>query len=373
LKENEPHIAQRVHKWLIVEDYVNYKLTGKYSTDYTDASPTLLFDQRTLAWSEEMLRIAGLDKDQLPKPQPSGSFIGEVTPEAAEKTGLPAGTPIFQGGHDYLVGALAAGAISPGMFLDVTGTWELVITPTIEPHWTSEIRQLGLTIESHAAPGKYCIWAGGTAASMLEWYKDQLGSDAMEWANAGHGSVWSSLMDSARSSPPGANGIIFLPHFNGTACPNLDPRSLGAYLGLNDTTKKEDLIRAMVEGLNYAFLDMLKALELGAGQKAESITAIGGGTRNEFWMQNKADVSSRTVVTLEIEEATALGAAMLAGVGDGVYKNLEEAAQRVKKPGKLYEPNQKVTSLYSEIFGIYKEIYPALQGINSRIYNRFRV
>jgi xylulokinase len=129
----------------------------------------------------------------------------------------------------------------------------------------------------------------------------------------------------------------------------------------------------MVEGLDYAFLDMLKALELGAGQKAESITVIGGGTRNEFWMQNKADVSGRSVVTLEIEEATALGAAMLAGVGDGVYKNLEEAAQRVKKPGKLYEPNQKVTSLYSEIFGLYKEIYPALQGINSRIYNRFRV
>ena len=130
----------------------------------------------------------------------------------------------------------------------------------------------------------YCIWAGGTAASMLEWYKDQLGSESLRRAERGEGNVWSILMDEARSSPPGANGIFFLPHFNGTACPTLDPRSLGAFLGLNDTTKREDMIRAVVEGLDYAFLEKLKALEQGAGQKAEEITAIGGGTRNEFWM-----------------------------------------------------------------------------------------
>ena len=373
LKENEPELARRVHKWLIVEDFVNYKLTGKYSTDYTDASPTLLFDQRSLAWSDEMLKIAGLEKDLLPTPQPSGSFIGEVTPRAAEKTGLAPGTPIFQGGHDYLVGALAAGAISPGMFLDVTGTWELVITPTTAPQWTSEIRQLGLTVEAHSVPGTYCIWAGGTAASMLEWYKDQIGSEAQRRAQTGLGNVWSNLMDEARSAPPGANGIFFLPHFNGTACPNLNPRSLGAFLGLNDTTKKEDMVRAVVEGLDYAFLDMLKALELGAGQKAEKITAIGGGARNEFWMQNKADVSGRLVVTPEIEEATALGAAMLAGVGVGIYKNLAEATQRVHKPGRSFEPNLKLTSFYAELFEIYREISPALQQVNSRIYNLFRV
>jgi xylulokinase len=373
LKENEPELARRVHQWLIVEDFVNYKLTGKYSTDYTDASPTLLFDQRSLAWSDEMLNLAGLEKDLLPTPQPSGSFIGEVTPEAAEKTGLAPGTPIFQGGHDYLVGALAAGAIAPGMFLDVTGTWEMAITPTTDPQWTSEIRQLGLTVEAHSAPGMYCIWAGGTAASMLEWYKDQFGSEAQRRAQSGQGNVWSTLMDEARSAPPGANGIFFLPHFNGTTCPNLDPRSLGAFLGLNDTTKKEDMIRAVVEGLDYAFLDMLKALERGAGQKAEKITAIGGGVRNEFWMQNKADVSGRPVVAPEIEEATALGAAMLAGVGSGVYKNLAEAAQRVQKPGRLFEPNLKLVVFYAELFEIYREIYPALKKVNSRIYNQFRV
>jgi xylulokinase len=373
LKENEPELARRVHKWLIVEDFVNYKLTGKFSTDYTDASPTLLFDQRSLAWSDEMLRIAGLEKDLLPTPQPSGSFIGEVTPQAAEKTRLAPGTPIFQGGHDYLVGALAAGALSPGMFLDVTGTWELVITPTIAPQWTSEIRRLGLTVEAHSVPGTYCIWAGGTAASMLEWYRDQIGSEAQRRAETGQGNVWTNLMDEARSAPPGANGIFFLPHFNGTACPNLDPRSLGAFLGLNDTTKKEDMVRAVVEGLDYAFLDMLKALELGAGQKAEEITAIGGGARNEFWMQNKADVSGRLVVTPEIDEATALGAAMLAGVGAGIYQDLAEAAQRVHKPGRLFEPNLNLASFYAELFEIYREIYPALQQVNSRIYNRFRV
>jgi len=208
---------------------------------------------------------------------------------------------------------------------------------------------------------------------MLEWYKDQIGSEAQRRAQTGQGNVWTNLMDEARSAPPGANGIFFLPHFNGTACPNLNPRSLGAFLGLNDTTKKEDMVRAVVEGLDYAFLDMLKALELGVGQKAEKITAIGGGARNEFWMQNKADVSGRLVVTPEIEEATALGAAMLAGVGVGIYKNLAEAVQRVHKPGRSFEPNLKLASFYAELFEIYREISPALQQVNSRIYNLFRV
>lgn len=373
LMENEPELAKRVNKWLIVEDFVNFKLTGKYSTDYTDASPTLLFDQRTLSWSGELLQAAGIEKELLPKPQPSGSFLGEVTPEAAERTGLMVGTPIFQGGHDYLVGALAAGAIAPGTFLDVTGTWELVITPTSNPQLKPELRDLGLTVEAHSAPGMHCIWAGGTAASMLEWYKDQLGFEAQYRAKAGTGNVWSNLMDDASKSAPGANGVFFLPHFNGAASPILDPRSLGAFLGLNDTTSKADLIRAVVEGLDFAFLDMLKALELGAGLKADVITAIGGGTRNEFWMQNKADISGCTVSTLEIEEATALGAAMLAGVGVGAYSSLDDAVQRVKKPGKLFEPDSKLVPVYADLFQIYKELYPALQEVNKRIYDRFRV
>jgi len=219
----------------------------------------------------------------------------------------------------------------------------------------------------------YCIWAGGTAASMLEWYKDQIRSEAQRLAEAGQGSVWSNLMEEAQSSPPGANGIFFLPHFNGTTCPTLDPRSLGAFLGMNDTTKRGDMIRAVVEGLDYASLEMLKALELGVGQMADNITAIGGGTRNAFWMQNKADISGIPVETLEIEEATALGAAMLAGVGAGVYRDLGEAVQRVHKPGRVFEPNGKMVPLYAEMFEIYRKIFPSLQKLNNQIYNRFRV
>lgn len=366
LRDHEPELARRIDKWLIVEDFVNYRLTGKYSTDYTDASPTLLFDQRLLSWSEDLLRIAGIERAWLPTPQPSGSFVGEVTPEAAAKTGLSAGTPIFQGGHDYLVGALAAGAIAPGIFLDVTGTWELVITPTVTAQWEPELRKLGLTLEAHAAPGQYCLWGGGTAASMLEWYKDQIGVEAR------HGNIWADLMDEASTAPPGSGGVFFLPHFNGTACPILDPKSLGAFIGLNDTSHRADLVRAVIEGLDYSTLSMLQAVENGAGQKADKITVIGGAVRNEFWMQNKADVCGRPIETPEIEEATALGAAMLAGTGAGLYRDLGDAAKQVYKPGRLYEPNQKLVCLYAEFFDIYRDIYPALNKVNRRIYDRFR-
>jgi len=373
LKENEPEIAKRISKWLIVEDFVNYRLTGKYSTDYTDASPTLLLDQRSLTWSDELLKAAGLEAELFPSPQWSGSFIGEVTSSAAQKTGLAPGTPIFQGGHDYLIGALAGGAIQPGIILDVTGTWELVISPTVTPRWDEEIRKLGLTVEAHAVPDTYCIWGGGTAANMLEWYKDQYGTLAQQRAEAGQGTVWANLMEEAQSSPAGANGIFFLPHFNGTTCPNLDPRSLGAFIGLNDTTTRADMLRALIEGLDYAFVDMLKALELGSGRKAEKITVIGGAVRNEFWMQNKADVSGCVVDAPELEEATALGAAMLAGTGSGVYRDLEEAARRVYRPGRQFEPDAGNVKLYSELFEIYRGIYPALKDVNATVYNRFRV
>lgn len=373
LQENEPEIAKQIDKWLIIEDFVNFRLTGKYSTDFTDASPTLLFDQRNLTWSDEMLKVAGIKKDLLPTPQISGSYIGEVTLDAADKTGLAPGTPIFQGGHDYLIGALAAGAISSGSFLDVTGTWELVITPTVIPQWTEDLRQLGLTLEAHAAPDTYCIWAGGTAASMLEWYKDQLGSEAQKLADVGQGNIWSRLMAEAKSSSPGANGIYFLPHFNGTTCPNLDPRSLGAFIGLNDATRRQDMVRAVIEGLDFAFLDMLQAVEHGARSQAAKVIAIGGAVRNKFWMQNKADVCGRVIEAPKIEEATALGAAMLAGTGVGLYNDLNEAVSRVQKSGEIFEPDLKLTSEYKEYFEIYKEIYPALKPVNKQIYDRFRV
>lgn len=370
LKENEPELAKQVRQWLIVEDYVNYRLTGKYSTDFTDASPTLLLDQKKLDWSDELLQVAGLERELFPKPQQSGSYIGDVTPEASQKTGLPVGTPIFQGGHDYLIGALAANIIEPGRILDVTGTWELVLTPTKTLNLDEDLRKMGLTIEAHAAPDTYCIWGGGTAANMMEWYKDLYSTAEM---HSGSGSVWQHLMKEADNSPAGANGIFFLPHFNGTTCPTLDPRSLGAFLGLNDTTSRSDMIRAVVEGLDYAFVDMLRALEKGSGRKADVITAIGGAVRNEFWMQNKADTSGCVIETPQLEEATALGAAMLAGVGVGIYADLEEAAQRVSRPGRRFEPNPELVPVYAELFEIYKEIQPALSGVNNRIYDRFRI
>lgn len=373
LRDTEPEIARRVHKWLIVEDFVNYRLTGVYSTDYTDASPTLLFDQHRLTWSDELLQRAGVEPSVLPTPQPSGSLVGRVTAEAARVTGLARGMPVYQGGHDYLIAALAAGTITPGVVLDVTGTWEMVLTPTVAPQWTPETRELGLTLEASPIPGTYCLWGGGTAASMLEWYKEQIGCDARQLAEADQGAIWSNLMEEAKLSPPGANGIFFLPHFNGTTCPTLDPRSLGAFIGLNDTTRQGDLVRAMIEGLDYAFVDMLKAVEQGAGATAEKIVAIGGAVRNEFWMQNKADVCGRPIDVPEIEEATALGAAMLAGTGCGCYRDLQEAAQRVYKPGKVYEPDPQLTPLYAEFYDLYREIYPALKQVNRQLFERFRV
>jgi xylulokinase len=373
LRENEPELSRRVRKWLIIEDFVNYRLTGKYSTDYTDASPTLLFDQRKLTWSDELLASAGIERELLPTPQPSGSLIGEVTPAAANDTGLAPGTPIFQGGHDYLIGAVGAGVVESDIVLDVTGTWELVLRSTRAPRWTEEIRTLGLCLEAAAVPGAYCMWAAGTAGSMLEWCKDQIGLSAQPSPEGDAGAAWTQLMDEARSSPPGASGVYFLPHFNGITCPVSEPRALGAFLGLNDTTVRADLVRAVIEGLDYAFLEMLGAIEAGSGQPADKVVVVGGAARNEFWMQNKADVCGKPIETPMIHEATALGAAIMAGVAAGVYSDVQEGVQRTRRPGRIYEPNRQLEALYAELFEIYREGYPALRHVNRRIYDRFRL
>jgi xylulokinase len=144
----------------------------------------------------------------------------------------------------------------------------------------------------------------------------------------------------------------------------VDPKSLGAFVGLSARTTHGDMLRAIIEGLDYQFLDIVTAMESGLGISVESFVAVGGAVRNEFWMQNKADVVGRPIEVPAVEEATPLGAAMLAGIGVGLYQNEEEAFQRVSRPGKTYEPDLELSARYAEWFEIYRQLYPTLKPLN---------
>jgi xylulokinase len=337
------------------------------------ASCTLLFDQRTRDWSDDILAQSGIEPRLLCEAYPSGTLLGEVTAEAAEATGLAVGTPVVLGGHDYLCGALPVGAFAPGVVLDVTGTWEIVLAAIPAPVLTPEAQKLGVTVETHVARDTYAVWGGAVAADMLEWYRKEYGVEAQQRAEQEGGSGWDYLMTGASAAPAGARGVMFLPHMSAAGCPVVDARSLGAFVGLSNFVQRGDMLRAVIEGLDYQVLDIVTAFKGGLGISPDRLVAVGGATRNPFWMQNKADVVGLPIDVPDIEEATTLGAAILAGIGIGLYRNERDAFERVYRPGKTYQPDPKLASKYADWYQIYRQLYPVLKPISHQIYDQFRV
>jgi xylulokinase len=373
MAEHEPEILARTDKWLLIEDFLNFMLCGRRATDYTMASCTLLFDQRKRDWSQDTLDQASIERRLLCDALPSGTLLGEVTASAAEATGLPVGTPVVLGGHDYLCGALPVGAFTPGVMLDVTGTWEIVLATIPAPILTPEVQRLGVTVETHVARDTYAVWGGAVAADMLEWHRREYGLAAQQQAEKEGGVDWDYLMADASTSPAGAKGVMFLPHMSAAGCPVVDARSLGAFVGLSNFVQHGDMLRAIIEALDYQVLDIVTALKTGFDINPDRLVAVGGATRNSFWMQNKADVVGLPIEVPDIEEATTLGAAILAGIGIGLYRNEQDAFERVYKPGKTYQPDPQLAPKYAEWYQIYKQLYPILKPINHQLYDQFRV
>ncbi len=367
MRENEPEILDKTHKWTLIEDFVNFMLCGVFATDYSMASNTLLLDQRTRTWSDELLELSGIDRGLLCDPQPSGTVLGEVHAKAAELTGLPAGTPVVLGGHDFLCGALAVGGFKPGVVVSILGTWDIIVGAIPQPVLSPEAGQMGAWVDSHVARDTWAVMGSAVAGEAIEWFREQFGFEEKQKAEAEGGVDWDYLMAAAEASPPGANGVLFLPHLSGSVFPIVDPGSKGAFIGLRNLITKGDMLRAVIEGLNYQFLQILKGLESGVGLTAEALVAIGGGTKNAFAMQNKADLAGKPIEAPELEEATPLGAAILAGIGVGLYDGEQDAFERVYKPGRVYEPNLELTAKYAEWFHTFEQVYPALAGIHARL------
>jgi xylulokinase len=374
MAENEPSILARTDKWLLIEDFLNFMLCGRRATDYTMASCTLLFDQHKRDWSEEILSQTGIERRLLCEAYPSGTLLGEVTEKASEATGLPVGTQVVLGGHDYLCGALPVGAFSPGVLLDVTGTWEIVLTAIPEPILTPNVQKLGVTVETHVARDTYAVWGGAVAADMLEWYRREYGFEAQQQEkDKDSGASWDCLMEDTSASPAGARGVMFLPHMSAAGCPVVDTRSLGAFVGLSNFVQRGDMLRAIIEGLDYQVLDIVTALKSSLEISPDRLVAVGGATRNHFWMQNKADVLGLPIDVPEVEEATPLGAAILAGIGIGLYRDEQDAFEHAYKPGKIYQPDSQLASKYAEWYQIYKQLYPTLKPVSHQLYDQFRV
>ena len=373
LRENAPQVLQSLHKWLCIEDFAIWKLSGAYATDYSVASRTLAFDQRRLAWSEEMLARAGLSPAIFPTPHQAGTVVGEVTAAAAAETGLRAGTPVTTGGHDHLCGSFAAGITDKGMLLNSMGTAEACLL--MADRFTADARLLhhGYCHYAHIIPDHYVVHFGIVASGgFLDWVVQQTWPEAGESAE-GRRRSFAAALAAAAAVPPGSEGVFWLPHLRGGETPWRDEISKAAVVGLRDPHGRGHLVRAAIESLCYWMRENLEEMSAIVDvPEGGEIVAIGGSTRAALWLQIKADVTGRPVRVVEVPEAVALGAALLAGVGVGLFPSYQAAADSVVRSSTLYEPDPARVATYDHYYKeVYRALYTALRDLNHRIHEVF--
>lgn len=362
IRENEPERAARMAHWLSVPDYILWRLTGERATDYTIASRTLLFDQRAQAWSDEMLRRAGLRREQLPRPLAGGTVVGRVTAQAAEETGLPAGMPCALGGHDHLVAAVAAGGYRPGTVIDSSGTAQAVLMFLSDFHTNEAMAASGYACYSHVLPGTYVLKAGlKLAGGAVEWLARQLssaGTPADELPYLG-------LLAQAEQSVGQQAGPVWLPHLIGSGTPQGDRHSRAALVGLTAEHGQGDIFRALLESLAFWLRHNLSEASDLSGQPVREVILLGGTKRLELLSRLKATALNQPVAVLDIPEAAATGAALLAGIGSGVFDGPAEAVRNFQENRVVISPDAELVDWYDRLYHeAYLPLYGLLRDVN---------
>jgi xylulokinase len=331
------------------------------------AGRTMAFDLREKRWAPEVLGAAGVDPSKLPDVAPSGTPVAAIPDPICEDLGLPRGVVAATGGHDQPCGALGSGIGAPGLAMDATGTVEC-ITPIFDaPVLTDAMRQNNYCCYHHVVPGLYASLAFNfTGGSLLRWYRDQFGTIEMEEARVSGLNVYDIMIGKAASGPA---SVFVLPHFTMTGTPWFDAHSRGAILGLTLATEKDQILKALLDGITYEMRLNLDRLQE-AGVRVERLRAIGGGARSRTWMQLKANIFNRPVSALNVSEAACLGAAMLAGAATGVYGSCREAAEALVREVETFDPIPEEAARYAEAYAIYRDLYPTLQALNRRIGGR---
>ncbi len=357
LRNHVPEVFKRINHWLNIEDFVLWKLSGSFATDYSIASRTMLFDQRTLSWSEPLIEQAGVSAAWFPPAFPGGTAIGTIRKEVAEQTGLPQQTIVSTGGHDHLCGALAAGVTRSGHLLESIGTASVIMAVSNVFHPSAELLDARYNSYAYVLQKMYVTlgtlnFAGGA----LEWIVTLL------YGQGKQGSVskenYAQALHEAGEVPAGARGAIILPAFLGAGTPYGKSSAGGAILGLTPVHNRPELTRALMESLAFWLRDNIETFynlgiaspPLDSPDGLTEITVVGGTAQAALLLQIKAAVTGCLLKVPQIAEAAATGAALLAGMGANIFRSGEEAASSVQRPVQTYEPDPKLVNLYNTIY-----------------------
>lgn len=364
LKENEPEAFSKTRMWLSMTDYIYYKLTGQFVTDNTIASRTMAFDLHQNDWSDEILKELGFDRTLFPRVVSSGTVVGEVQSNTAGETGLPCGTPVVAGGHDHLCGSLAAGVLAGRRVLDSSGTAESIIGIS-DPGAPLPKAFQGLRVGTYLDQSRFALWGGIiTSGASLDWAMNNFAS-LSGWGAGQSQLEYAPLMELVAKTAPGARGLMYMPHLRGSGAPHWNPSSRGVFMGLSTSHTQPELVRAVLEGLCFEVRLILECMESIAGTSFEALHNIGGGSRVSLWQQIKANITGKRVEVPMVGEATVMGAALLAGIGIGIYKDLEDASKKTYRVKEVFIPQMEYMEMYDKDFEIYKKIYPSTIEINA--------
>jgi xylulokinase len=339
LYQNVPNIMKAAVSWLGVSEYIAFRLTGAQATCPSLASRTMLYDLIGNKWSDELLDASQISRSLLPPIVNSGTVLGTVTHEAAAVTGLPVSMPVAVGGHDHICGLLAAGGTAPGNVVHSSGTAE-VLMKTMSLTSLEDVLAAGsgLILGAHVVPGEYYQLGGRHSGAILQWWEQALAP----------GDSRDALWLEAASAPVGSRGLIFVPYMFGKGSPDRDREVTGSILGLTSAHTRGDIMRSVLEGLCFDTIRLNDAQ--GRVDETVAIDLIGGLARQPLWTRLKADIlSARVRVGTELE-ATAQGAAFLAGLGSGIYSGFKVASTTLRHHVDVVVPNPETAELYRTLY-----------------------
>jgi xylulokinase len=319
--------------------------------DKADGSGTILFDLKARTWSPEILSILGIDPGWMPPTYEGPEFTGKVSVEAAEATGLKAGTPVAAGGGDQAAQAVGVGAVEPGIVALTVGTSGVVFATTPSALIEPEGR---LHAFCHAVPGMWHFMGVMlSAAGSLQWYRDTLAS----------GMSFDDLLMEAGTVPPGSEGLQFLPYLSGERTPHPDPLARGAWVGLTVRHGRGHMTRALLEGVAYGLKDSFTLIRNAGLGEVRQVRGSGGGMKGALWRQVLASVLGAELVTVNTIEGAAFGAALLAGVGAGAWTDVPAACKALVKVTGSVQPDPTQVEAYRAGYLVYRDLYPALRDI----------
>ncbi len=360
LKSNMPEVYNKAYKFLLFADFALFMLGAEPHTDYSLATRTMAFDIIGKEWSDEILDCAGIDKNKFGRPVQAGTIVGTILPEIAEELGLPKDVVLVAGGHDQSCAALGCGVIEGDIAADGNGTVECITTAFSKPVISQGMAAVNLVCMPYVKKDMYVTLAFNlTSGSIMKWFRNNFAFEEKIESEKTGINTYDVLINKIPDEP---TNLFLLPYFSGSGTPYMDADARGVLLGLDISTTKSEIVKAILEGITYEMMLNLENLDK-AGIEVKELRSVGGMAKSDIFLQLKCDMLGKTVAAPDIYEAGTMGVAMIAGTACGIYASLDDAAKKLIRIKRYYYPDAKKHDIYMEKFQTYKRIYPATRSI----------